>query len=80
MSKYPEILQLTAAWQSKLSDREREMDVLGSCWSQWMQLERDKDELRNMVSNQIRSMTLWQKNIERDMARLYASVTSEEKK
>jgi hypothetical protein len=78
MRKQPEILQLVSAWQSNLPDRERWMTVLDSCWAQWMQLERDKDGLRKMTDNQICKMTMWQKNIERDMAMLYASVTKEE--
>ena len=77
MSKQPEILQMTAAWLSQRSDKQRKIDVLSSCWSQWMQLERDKYELRKMVNNQVHGMTSWQKNIERDMKRLYAEVTKE---
>ncbi len=77
MNEQPEILQLAAAWQSKLPDKERKMTVLASCCEQWMQLERDKYELRKMVNNQVNGMTQWQKNIERDMKRLYAEVTKE---
>ena len=77
MSEQPEILQMTAAWLSQQSDKQRKIDVLSSCWSQWMQLERDKHELRKMVNNQVYGMTQWQKNIERDMKRLYAEVTKE---
>jgi len=63
MSEQPEIIQLVAAWQSNLPDKERSMTALDSCLEQWMQLERDKYELRKRINNHIRDMTSWQKTL-----------------
>lgn len=77
MRDIPESIQLVNHWQSNLPIQERKMTVLASCSEQWMQLERDKQQLRNMTNNQIRRMTEWQKNIEKDASRMLAEMSGE---
>ena len=69
MRDLPESIQLVNHWQSNLPIQERKMTVLASFSEQWMQLERDKQQLRKMTNNQIRQMTEWQKSIEKAASR-----------